>query len=161
SFVVPSVLGQEERGQESRPQGQASDEQKMAMAIVKAPDTAAKVKAATDFVKKHPKSKLRPQVAKNISYEISKVVDPTQKVTLAQAFQANFTDPGEQEEIMPILIKGLEDAHRPDEAFSMASDFLSKNPDSLPVLVQTVGIGSDEAKAKNGKFIPQSIQDGL
>jgi hypothetical protein len=59
--------------------------------------------------------------------------------------------------ILPILLQALADAKRPDEAFSTGVAFLSKNPDSLPVLVQIVAIGSEQAKAKNAKFIGDSI----
>jgi tetratricopeptide (TPR) repeat protein len=60
--------------------------------------------------------------------------------------------------ILPILVQALANAKQPDEAFSTGAAFLSKNPDSLAVLVQVVAIGSDQAKAKNAKFVADSLQ---
>ncbi len=134
------------------------DELKAAQAIAAAPDATAKLKAATDFIKKHPKSSLRPQVARGVANQISSVKDAAQKVSLAQSYQEVFTEPSEQELIVPIAIEGLSEAKRANDAFSMGSAYLAKNPDSLAVLVQLVATGTDEAKAQNGKFVPQGLQ---
>ena len=152
----PSTQGQGGRGQANM----SPDEQKMAQAIMTAPDAARKVKAGTDFITKYPKSSLRPRVARGLVDEISRVADGSQKVTLAQSYQGVFKEPSEQELIMPILIEGLSQAKRPDEAFSIGSEFVGRSPDSLVVLVQLVTTGTDEAKNKNAKFIPQSLQYG-
>jgi len=150
------IKGQGGRG----PAGVSPDEQKMAQAIMSAPDAAGKVKAGEEFIKKYPKSTLLPRVAHGLADEISRVADPSQKVTLAQSYQGLFKDPSEQDLIMPMLIEGLSQAKRPDEAFSLGSEYLGRNPDSLLVLVQLVGAGTDEAKNKNAKYIPQSLQYG-
>lgn len=142
-------------------QGQPSpDEQKMAQAIAAAPDPATKLKAATDFVKKYPKSSLRSRIANGLADQIADMTDATQKVALAQSFQSVFTAPAEEEMIIPVLVEGLGQSKRPDEAFAKGADFLSRNPDSLGVLVQLLSIGAEEAKAKNPKFVTQSLQYG-
>src|SRR5690348_13514098 len=82
------------------------DEQKMAQAIEVAPDAAGKAKAAADFVKKYPKSSLRPMVAQRISDRIHEMTDGEQKVALAQQFKTIFNDPAEEEMIMPVLLVG-------------------------------------------------------
>ena len=138
----------------------SAEEQKAAMAIAAAPDAAAKLKAATDFIKKYPKSPLRPQVASRVANQISSVKDAAQKVTLAQGFQDVFKEPSEQELIVPVTIEALSEAKRADEAFSVGAAFLAKNPDSLAVLVQLLATASDEAKKSNGKFVSQGIQFG-
>lgn len=147
----------------AQPQNQpkvSADEQKAALAVAAAPDPAAKLKAATDFVKKHPKSALRPQVARGLSNQISAVKDASQRVTLAQSYQDVFKEASEQESIMPVMIEALTDAKRVDEAFSVGAAFLAKNPESLAVLVQLVATATDEAKKSNGKFLAQSVQYG-
>lgn len=136
------------------------EEQSMLKAIVAAPDTAARLKAVEALIKKHPKSSARDRVARETANEIASVKDDAQKATLAQQYAAIFTEPSEQQMIGPILIGGFVGAKRYDEAFSAGSEFLTHNPDSLDVLVQLISVGTDQAKQKNPKFIPQSLQYG-
>src|SRR5947209_4265793 len=137
------------------------DEQKMAQAIATAPDAAGKAKAAADFVRKYPKSSLRPMIAQKIADQIHQLTDGAQKVALAQQFQTIFNEPTEVEMIMPELIVGYADAKRPDDAFTTGAAYLVKHPDSVGVLVELVTLATDQAKLKNGKFIPQGEQYGL
>src|SRR5947207_6679777 len=94
------------------------DEQKMAQAIDAAPDAAGKARAAADFVKKYPKSALRPMIAQKISDQIHEITDGEQKIALAQQFKSIFNNPAEEEMIMPVLLVGYSAAKRPDEAFT-------------------------------------------
>lgn len=137
------------------------DEQKMAQAIETAPDAAGKAKAAADLVKKYPKSSLRPVYAEKIADQIREVTDGAQKITLAQQFQTIFNDPSEEEMIMPVLIAAYADAKRPDDAFTTGAAYLGKQPDSVGVLVELMTIATDQAKQKNGKFVPQGERYGL
>ena len=137
------------------------DEQKMAQAIQTAPDAAGKAQAAADFVKKYPKSSLRPVIAQKIADQIHEVTDGAQKITLAQEFQTIFNDPAEEEMIMPVLIVGYGDAKRPDDAFTAGATYLGKHPDSVGVLVELTTLATDQAKQRNGKFVPQGEQYGL
>jgi hypothetical protein len=132
----------------------------MYAAIMKAPDTAAKLKAAEALIKKYPKSAGRPGLARRLADAIDGEKDAAQKVTLAQEYQGAFKEPSEQQMIMPLLIEAFAGAKRFDEAFSSGAGFLATNPDALIVLVQLTGIGTDQAKQKNPKFIPQSLQYG-
>ena len=53
------------------PESKASpDEMKAAQAIMAAPDPAKKLKAGEDFIKKYPKSTIRPQVAHGLIHQI-------------------------------------------------------------------------------------------
>lgn len=137
-----------------------ADEQKQAQAIEAAPDATAKVKAGVDFVKKYPKSALRSKVAAGLADEISRVTDATQKIDLSHSYQAAFQQSSEQEMILPVLIEALAQAKRTDEAFTAGAEFLSKNPDSISVLVRLLSTGTDEAKARNGKYVAQSLKYG-
>jgi hypothetical protein len=138
----------------------SSDEQNLAKAIQTSPDIAGKFKAAADLVKKHPKSSLRSKAAADLADQVNAVKDPAQKILLAQQYQTIFNAPTEQEMIMPILIEALADANRWDEAFTNGSEFLTRNPDALFVLAQLAAIGTNQAKQKNAKFVPQSLQYG-
>ena len=136
------------------------DEMKAAQAIMAAPDPAKKLKAGEDFIKKYPKSTIRPQVARGLVDQISAVTDAGQKVSLAQEFQQSFNESSEQDSIMPVLLEGLSQAKHSDEVFTTGAAYLGKNPDALVVLIQLLSTGAEEAKNKNPKFITQSLQYG-
>lgn len=141
--------------------GQASqDEQNLAKAVMTAPDPVVQIKTAADFVKKYPKSTLRPRLAQELAQKIDGATDPVQKVNGAQAFRGIFNEPSEQEMIAPTLIDGLVQSKRTDEAFTIGAEIVAKNPDSIEVLIQLVSAGTNEAKNKNGKFVTQSLQYG-
>jgi hypothetical protein len=136
------------------------EEQSLLKGIMTAPDATAKLKAAEALIKKYPNSVERPRVARGLADEIAGVKDVAQKITLAQEYQGVFKEPSEQQMIVSVLIEAFAGAKRFDEAFSSGSEFLTRNPDSLEVLVQLMSIGTDQAKQKNPKFIPQSLQYG-
>jgi len=132
----------------------------MLKAIMAAPDPAAKLKAVEVLIKKHPKTSVRERVAREAANQIADVKDAAQKLTLAQQYAGIFTEPSEQEMIMPLLIEAFAAAKRFDEAFASGAEFLTRNPDSLYVLVQLATVGTEQAKQKNPKFVPQSLQYG-
>jgi len=132
----------------------------MVNAILTAPDPAAKLKAVDALIKKHPKTPVRDRVAREAANQIADLKDPAQKVTFAQQYAVILNGPSVQQMFIPILIDGLVEGKRFDEAFSSGSEFLTRNPDSLFVLEQLVSVGTDQAKQKNPKFIPQSLQYG-
>ncbi len=137
------------------------DEENMAKAIEAAPDMAAKARALTDFMKKYPKSALRPMLAQKAADQIRDMVDAEQKIAMAQQFKTIFNQPNEEEMIMPILLVGYSDAKKPDDAFSAGTPYLNQHPDAIAVLVELMNIGTEEAKRKNGKFVAQSEQYGM
>src|SRR6266496_2004938 len=61
-------------------------------AINAAPDPAAKLTAAEEFIKKYPKSPAMSRLADLLAIEISKVADANQKLALVDRFQKDFTD---------------------------------------------------------------------
>ena len=136
------------------------EEQTLARNIMSAADPAAKLKAAAELIKKYPKTSVRPRVARTIASEIASVKEAPQKLILAQEYQKTFNQPSEAELIIPILIQAYADANNPDEAFAKGSEFLSRTPDDLGILVQLLSIGTEQAKKRNPKFIDQSIQYG-
>jgi uncharacterized protein (DUF305 family) len=157
SASTASVLAQ---GGKSAQPSLSADEQKMIAAIMAATDPAAKLKAVEALIKKHPKTSARGRVAREAADQIANLKDAGQKVTSAQQYAGIFTEPAEQQMIMPVLIDALAAANRADEAFSTGSEFLTRNPDSLFVLVALMSLGTDQAKQKNPKYIPQSLPYG-
>jgi hypothetical protein len=136
------------------------EEQSLGKAIMSAPDTAAKLKAAAELIKRYPKTALRPLAASGLANEVAKVTDASQKISLAQEYQKIFTEQSEQDLILPVLIDGYGDANRPDEAFSTAATLLARQPDSVRVLIRLTQIGTDQAKKRNGKFVADSLKYG-
>src|ERR1700704_4567755 len=115
------------------------EEQSMYAAVMKAPDTAAKLKAAEALIKKYPKSPGRPRLARSMAGAIDGEKDAAQKVTLGQEYQGAFKEPSEQQMITPVLIDALAGAKRLDDAFSTGAGFPASNSDALVVLVQLMG----------------------
>ncbi len=141
---------------------QAKEAEVKAMdAIKSAPDRAAKLTAAEAFVKKYPKSTLRPEVVQYMVGEIAQVTDAAQKVTLTEQLQKVFTDQKELEMIQPLTIDAYLGAKRLDEAFSLGATLLSKQPENVGLLTMLTIAGTEEAKKQNGKYVVQSQQYGL
>ena len=137
----------------------SADEQKAYDAFITAPE-AVKAQVAEEFVKKYPKSSLRPTMARKIVDQIRELTNAEQKVTLAQQFKSIFKNPEEEEMIMPVLIVGYADAKKPDDAFTNGSAYLGQHPDAVSVLIELMFIATDQAKQKNGKFVAQGDQFG-
>lgn len=138
----------------------SADEQNLLKKMNAAPDAAAKLKAAGDLIKKHPKTTIRSQVADEMAIQITDVKDATQKLALAEQFQTLFNDPADEEFVGPVLIDAYADTNKFDEAFTKGSDFLSRHPESLRVLVTLLSVGAEQAKKQNTKFVDQSIKYG-
>jgi len=157
TFVAAIVLVAQPQG---RGPNLSPDEQKLAQNIMSATDPAAKMKAVAELIKKYPKTEIRAQVARLTADKIADLKDPNQQLTFAQQYQTIFTQPAEEELIAPILISAYADTNQVDQAFTKGADFLSRHPDSLPVLVELLSIGTSEAKKQNPKFATQAIQYG-
>lgn len=138
----------------------SADEQNLLKKMNTAPDAAAKLKAAGDLIKKYPKTTIRGQVADEMAIQITDVKDATQKLALAEQFQTLFNDPADEEFVGPVVIDAYADANKFDEAFAKGTDFLSRHPESLRVLVTLLSVGAEQAKKQNTKFVDQSIRYG-
>jgi hypothetical protein len=134
------------------------DEQKLAGNIMSAKDAPAKLNAAAELIKKHPKTSVRTRVAENMASEVANVKDNTQKLTLAQQLQTIFNNPDEMDIVGPVIVQAYADGNQLDQAFAKGAEFISHAPDALVLLVQLAAIGAEQAKKQNAKFIPQSIQ---
>lgn len=152
----PDVLTQ----QQAKPKASEA-EVKATAAINSAPDAAAKLAAAGEFLKKYPKSNYRSEVAAHVAGEIAQVADANQKLKLAEDFQKVFKDDADLESIQLVMLDALLELKRIDDAFSQAASFLTKQPDNVAVMSNLSIAGTEEAKRQNAKHVPVSLQYGL
>jgi hypothetical protein len=147
------------KGQPDKNAPQASDaEVKAAQAVQAATDITTAVAAVGEFVRKYPKSSLRPQVAGIVAGKLSAVPDPAQRATLAEEALKVFDKPDEVAFIHPVLVDAYVDAKRWDDAFRVGGVWLEKSPNEVRGLTQLALIGIDQARLGNAKFMPQSQQ---
>lgn len=152
-----SLYSLQDKGKQSAP---SDAEQKALAKVESAPDVAAKMAAAGEFIKKYPKSTLRPAAVGHIAQEVSKIQEPAQQITQFESMLTVFKEPSDGEIINPILIDMYFKAGRPDDAFRVASAYLAKTPDDITVLTQAALEGVEQAKKREPKFAQQSLQYG-
>jgi hypothetical protein len=147
--------------QDKNKQSAPSDGEQKAMAKVEAaPDVAAKLVAAGEFIKKYPKSTVRSKVVSNIAQEVNKSQDSALRITQLENMLTVFKEPSDGEIINPILIDLYFKGNRPDDGFRVASPYLAKNPNDVAVLTQGALEGVEQAKKREPKFAQQSMQYG-
>jgi hypothetical protein len=139
----------------------SDDERKAAKKIIDAKGLDAQLQASAEFVKKFPKSTVRPQIAKQLAEEIKGVQDRGQKISAAQTFLEFFNEPAEADTVEPILIEAYLDNKQLDEGFRAAAPWLARHPDDAVLLVRLTVAGSDEALRGNSNFLKQSQQYGM
>ena len=136
-------------------------ETKAATAINNAADAAAKLTAAEAFIKKYPKSTLRPDVAKTITNEIGSMKDAGQRLPLAERFLKTFTAEGESDRIRVLVIDDYARAKRGDEAFALGTTALAKQPENVAILSVLALVGAEEVRQQNPKHGALSLQYGV
>lgn len=133
-----------------------------ALAAIKlATNPTTKLAAAEDFVAKFPQSNARLDIAKQIATELSKIRNGAVALALLDRAQAVFTTDQEREVFKPVALTAYVLGNRPDEAFALANELLTKNPNDLAVLVRMTQLGADEARKRNRKYADVSLQYGL
>jgi hypothetical protein len=155
--AAPSAYSRQDKTKQSAP---PDAEQKAVAKVQAAPDVAAKLVAAGEFIKKYPKSTLRSKVVSHIAQEITKIQEGAQRITQLENMLTVFKEPGDGEVITPILIDLYFKESRPDDGFRVASAYLAKNPNDVAVLTQAALEGVEQAKKKEAKFAQQSVQFG-
>ena len=157
AVVVPGTLNAQEDKKPKVSEGEA----KVLTAINSAPDAAAKLAAAREYVKKYPKSPNRPEVSSYLAGQIDQVKDGAQKLALAETYQQIFNTEKELETIRPVILDAYFDAKRTDDAFALAASILAKQPENVFILARMTIAGTDEAKRSNPKYVATSQQYGL
>ena len=150
------------QGQQQKPKVSSADELKAAQAVETAADAAAAMAAASEFVKKFPKSEVRLEVARITADKIAKATDAAQRVALSETFLKTFNAPGEAGVINSDLALAYVAAKRLDDAFRVA------DPAAVATFERPVGMlvtlamtGADELQKGNAKYRDQSRQLGL
>ena len=145
----------QDKAQPKTPQVSEAEE-KALIKVRDAADPAAKLAAADEFVKKYPKSAKRGEVLVHVVAEIGKVADPAQQITMLENASTIFNQPGDAEKINPVILDAYLKANRLDDAFRIAAAVVEKNPNDVTVLTHMSLLGTDQAKARNAKFVQVS-----
>lgn len=133
-----------------------------ALAAVKlATNPTTKLTAAEDFIAKFPNSTARLSVAQAIASEIPKIKNGSVALALLERAQAIFTLDNEREILKPVALAVYSIGNRPDDAFALATELLTKNPDDTRLLIRMAQVGTEEARKRNRKFADVSLQYGL
>jgi hypothetical protein len=130
------------QGQQAAPKLSEGETQEL-NAINALPDTAAKLAAAAEFLKKYPKSSARPQIAARLAQDISKTKDATQAVALGEKAQTIFTSEPELGIMKAITLDAYVVGNRVDDVFKLATEMLTKNPEDVHPLVQATFMGTE------------------
>jgi len=128
--------------------------------IEKAKGAEAKLQAASEFVRKYPKSPLRPQAARAVADEVAAASDDQLRISLAETYLGFFNEPSEAELVNDALINAYINLGRADDAFKMGNARLAKNPDDVDLLRGLAVIASNEAIKDNMAYAAQGQQYG-
>jgi tetratricopeptide (TPR) repeat protein len=130
-------------------------------AITLATNPSTKLAAAEEFINKFPKSSSRIKATELVAAEILKVQNGTVAITLVERAQSIFTADEEREILKPVALEAYATGNRPNDAFKLAAELLTKNPDDLYVLVQMTRLGADEVRKRNREHADVALQYGL
>lgn len=150
-----STTAQQEKPKQDAPKI-SEGEAKLGKKMQEGSDVAAKVKLAEEFVKKYPNSRIRSQVARYIAVQIGSVSDVNQRLAHFDIYSKNFTNAGEADYAAPSLIETYAQLKRYDDAFRLASDYLSRSPEELPVRLYLSIEGSNLARGGETKYVAQT-----
>lgn len=130
-------------------------------AITLATNPSTKLAAAEEFINRFPKSSSRIKAAELVAAEILKVKNGTVAITLVERAQSIFTAEEEREILKPVALEAYATGNRANDAFKLAAELLTKNPDDLNVLVQMTSLGADEVRKRNREHADVALQYGL
>ena len=143
---APAAVPQDKPKEQAGPQAPEA-EIKAARAVEAAADAAAAVAAADDFVKKYPKSVLRPQVLRIAAGKVSGTQDAAQRVTHTESLLRIFATPEEANLINPHLVHAYVAASRLDDAYRVGSlAAVEKFEDPVGIMLHLALIGENEAR---------------
>ena len=158
--VAPAAFAQDSYKTQEKPQAKAPQiseaEEKALIKVRDAADPAAKLAAAEEFVKKYSKSTRRSEVVLHVATEISKMPDAAQQIPLLEKAATVFNQPGDSDKLNTVLLDAYLKSNRIDDAFRAAASIVEKNPNDVLVLTHMSLLGTDQAKAKNPKYVQVS-----
>ncbi|HEU4768643.1 MAG TPA: hypothetical protein VFS77_14770 [Pyrinomonadaceae bacterium] len=130
-------------------------------AINLATNPSTKLAAAEEFINRFPKSISRIKAAQLVAAEILKVKNGAVAITLVERAQSIFTADEEREILKPVALEAYATGNRPNDAFKLAAELLSKDPDDIYVLVEMTRAGAEEVRKRNREHAEVSLQYGL
>ena len=140
---------------------QPSDgERQAATKVTSAADFNATLQAAGEFVKKYPKSSLRPEITRRLVAKAASNPDTAQQVTMLESALGVMKDSADAEIINPAILDAYLKAQKYDEAFRVTAAIVEKNPNDLVTLTLMAIVGIEQARNQNPKFVAQSLQYG-
>ncbi len=160
SYNTQDPYKNQDKPQPKAPQVNEAEE-KALIKVRDAADPAAKLVAAEEFVKKYPKSTRRNEVVMHVSGEISKMPDAAQQIPLIEKALIIFNQPGDADKLNTVLLDAYLKANRIDDSFRVAATIIEKNPNDVIVLTHMSLLGTDQAKARNPKFVQVSQTYGV
>jgi hypothetical protein len=158
--IMPGVIPLAQEKSKEKPPQLSEGERDALRKIQNAKDIQAKLQASAEFLKKYPRSMQRTNVAMYVAGEIARLQDPAQVINFSESFLNTFKEPGDAAIINPILIEAYIKASKFDEAFQRATDYLEKNPENVPILVEMARLSTQQAQAGNSKFVAQGQKFG-
>jgi hypothetical protein len=161
SLAIASTTGQDQKQNQAKEQlPQVSEDEQKALAKINAASGAdAKLKAASDYLKKYSKSQMRPRVAGVIADEIGALKDNSQKIALAQNYVSTFNQPNEADLIKPALVEAYLNSGKIDEALKESTKYLEKNPDDVIMLTQLAMAGANQSQKQGSAPNPKLLQE--
>ena len=158
--VTSAAFAQDPYKTQEKPQPKAPQvseaEEKAIIKVRDAADPAAKLVAAEEFVKKYPKSTRRNEVVMYVATEISKMPDAAQQIPLIEKALTVFNQPGDADKFNTVLLDAYLKSSRIDDAFRVAASIIEKNPNDVIILTHMSLLGTDQAKARNPKYVQVS-----
>src|SRR5437763_4589988 len=139
-------------GQPKVPEAEVAEARK----VEAAPHAAARLAAAGEFLKKFPKSTLRPSVAQITAAKIAEVPDATQQITLIEQFRTAFNEPSESDLINQDLLDAYLKADRLADAFKLADASIDRMPDPVGAMIGLVNAGYKQMQQRKTEFVPQT-----
>ncbi len=160
--AAAAAAGQDQPKTQAAPPSAPEAEVKAAQAVQAATDAAAALKAAGVFVKKYPKSVIRPQVAQITTDKLAATQDAAARVTQGEEYLKIFSAPQEANLINPHLVRAYVDAKRYDDAYRVASvEAIEKFNNPVGPMLTLAITGVQLARQQNPKYVERSVQLGL
>lgn len=152
---VSTAQDKSDKGQGKNQQPQLSDgERKAAEKINTAKDPEAKMKAASEFIKKNPKSAIRGKVAEVVADFVAFGQNSQQVASLCRNFISVFNTTEEGDLVRPGLVDALFKLEKWDEALEEGNQYLQRNPEDVTVLISIAWAGANQLQkgVKNDKL---------
>jgi tetratricopeptide (TPR) repeat protein len=130
-------------------------------AIKLATNPTSKLAAAEDFIARFPNSSARISIAELVAAELLKIKNGAVALALLERAHAVFTSEREREILKPVALEAYLIGGRFEDAFSLASELLNKDPENVNVLVRMAHAGIEESVKRNRKLAELGLQYAL